>query len=197
MPDRHESPGKSTTGRKGRGWSRLGVIRLAIGTVLLLIFGTIWLQLYTGKVQAIQVASISMLPTIDEGDRMIASRLSDTEQLQRGDLVVMRPPYQRGLDLIKRVVGMPGDTISLQNGFLWINGEMVMVDEETPSMHPGAGNQEHVLQDGWYYLLGDNRPHSHDSTEFGPVPRSVITSRVLFRYHPFSKAGKLPQLSTP
>ncbi|MCC5876502.1 MAG: signal peptidase I [Candidatus Sumerlaeia bacterium] len=179
---------------KGRFLKRAGVMRLTISAVILLIVGTIWLQLYTGRLQAIQVTSISMLPTIEEGDRMFTVSLRDNEKLERGELVVMNPPYQIGLDLIKRVVGMPGDTISLRNGFLWINGEMAMMNAETASMHPGAQNQELVLEEGWYFLLGDNRPHSHDSTEFGPVPRSAIKSRVLFRYRPMSKFGKLPPI---
>lgn len=179
---------------KGRLLRRAGVMRLTISAILLLIVGAIWLQLYTGRLQAIQVMSISMLPTIDEGHRMIATSLRDGDMLERGELVVMNPPYQIGLDLIKRVVGMPGDTISLRNGFLWINGEMATVDSETASMHPGSQDQELVLEEGWYFLLGDNRPHSHDSTEFGPVPRSAITSRVLFRYRPFSRFGKLPPI---
>lgn len=150
----------------------------------------------TGRLMALEVVSNSMEPTIRAGDRMIVGRFANGD-VARGDLVVVVSPDDDGPDLIKRVVGLPGDHVRLHRGFLTINGEDTGIAGAAPSIHPGSRNQDFILQPGHYYLLGDNRPNSHDSTEFGPIHRRSITGRVLFRYAPLERFGRFDPPGNP
>jgi len=175
---------------------RVGPVRLIIGAVVLLVLGTVWMLFLTGRLMALEVLSNSMEPTIRAGDRMIVGRFTNGN-VERGDLVIMVSPDDDGPDMVKRVVGLPGDQIRLQGGFLTINGEDTSIAGAPPGIHPGARDQDFVLEPGHYYLLGDNRANSHDSTEFGPIHRRSITGRVLFRYAPLDRFGRFDSSVTP
>ena len=83
------------------------------------------------------------------------------------------------MTVIKRIVGLPGDSIQIRDGLLYRNG--VAVEESLPLMEdPGIAERTVLLAPGNYFLLGDNRNHSRDSREFGPVPACLITNRILF-----------------
>lgn len=174
----------------------VGPVRLVIGLVILIVVGTIWGLFVTGRLMALEVVSGSMDPTIQQGDRLIVGRFANSN-VSRGDLIMVIPPDDDGPELIKRIMGLPGDHIQLRGGILTINGQDSTIAGAAPSVHPGAEDQDLQLESGYYYLLGDNRPFSHDSTEFGPVHRSLITGRVLFRYAPMSRFGRLERKAIP
>lgn len=134
------------------------------------------------------VRGSSMAPGIHDGDRILVGQwsylLSDVE---RGDVVVMRYPVDPRLDYIKRVIGLPGDEIRMSGGNVWVNGERLdepYVDQLDADVHYFT-----EVREDHYFVLGDNRPHSSDSREFGQVPRELLKGRVDVRIWPPSRVG--------
>lgn len=118
----------------------------------------------------------SMQPTYRDGDRLAVLY---TKNLEANDIAVV---WSRNLEeyIVKRVVGVPGDMIAIKDGRLYRNGIMLLefyIREE----HWKADDRTVVLQDGQYFLLGDNRNHSTDSRSFGTVPSDDIFGRVILR----------------
>jgi signal peptidase I len=105
----------------------------------------------------------------------------------RGEVVVFRFPRDPSRDFIKRVVGLPGETIELRQGVLYINGEAM--DEKYLKDKGDVNMALRVIPQGQYFLLGDNRTNSSDSRSWGPVPHQNIVGKASFRYWPFSKFG--------
>jgi signal peptidase I len=134
------------------------------------------------------VRGSSMAPGIHDGDRILVGQwsylLSDVE---RGDVVVMRYPVDPRLDYIKRVIGVPGDEIRMSSGSVWVNGERLdepYVDSLDEEVHYYT-----KVRDEHFFVLGDNRPHSSDSREFGQVHRDLLKGRVDVRIWPPSRVG--------
>jgi signal peptidase I len=153
----------------------------------------------------------SMEPTFHEGQRVIVSKLDNLWENvlvntahaashgsspfapRRGQLVVFTSPNGLGAALIKRVVGLPGDTIEVRDKSVWIDGRQL--DEPYVVGRPtlcsrGCGATR--LGAGTYYLLGDNRPNSLDSRIFGPVSGDRIIGRVVMRYWPLNQIEIYP-----
>lgn len=122
------------------------------------------------------VDGLSMYPTYDDGEVVFLYRLADIE---RGDVVVARK--EDGKKIIKRVVGMPGDTIEIVKDLVYINGKLFQEAyinfKEMPELHKVTSC---TLQEGEYFLLGDNRGISLDSRENGPVKRENIIGVIIF-----------------
>jgi len=136
------------------------------------------------------VRGSSMAPGIRDGDRILIDQLSYLlGEVERGDIVVLRYPLDPSLDYIKRVVGLPGDELLIAGGEVWVNGERLREDylEET-DLHTRL---RVVVSEGHYFVLGDNRPHSSDSREFGEVPAELVRGKVDVRLWPPSRAGLL------
>jgi signal peptidase I len=140
--------------------------------------------------QPFQVAGLSMAPTLSDRDYLLVDRLFFREAgLRRGDLVVVRLPFA-GPFVVKRLVGMPGETVSIRDGEVLINGRP-WTHLSGPSGVAPVDFGPVRLGDSEYFLLGDNPPVSVDSRTFGPVGRSRIYGRVLFRYLPVDRVGPL------
>ena len=122
------------------------------------------------------VAGESMRPTLAPGDRLLVVRPG---RPGRGDVVVVRPPG-RNLEMVKRVVGLPGDRVEVDPLGIAIDGEV----RGEPWAAGGSPGGSWTLGPGEYLLMGDNRAASTDARSFGPVPASAIGGRVLLRYHP-------------
>lgn len=146
------------------------------------------LVLRTFVVQAFWIPSGSMIPTLQIKDRVLVCkfwyRFSDPK---RGDIVVFKYPMDPKRDFVKRVVGLPGDTVELQEGTVLINGE--------PQSEPFVKNHDRFtmpalrVPDGSYFCMGDNRPNSQDSRFWGFVPESYLRGPVFFRYWPPNRIG--------
>lgn len=136
------------------------------------------------------VRGSSMAPRIHDGDRILIDHLSYVfGDVQRGDIVVLKYPLDPSVDYIKRVVGLPGDEVLLQDGHVWVNGELVdepYVDEPDP-----FSRQRVRVKPAHFFVLGDNRPRSSDSREFGLVPQDYIRGRVELRVWPPERAGPI------
>lgn len=164
--------------------------RRLIGALILLGAGSLFFLIFTGRVMTFEIIGPSMEPTLDPGDRVFVSTDLRTP-LARGELVVFAnpTPHMEGEILVKRVVGVPGDHLTVRGGRLSING--------VPEWLPGLGampmaDVDHldlIVPPDHVYVLGDNRENSHDSGEFGPLPVAAVIGRVTTRYWPLSKWG--------
>ena len=136
------------------------------------------------------VRGSSMAPGITDGDRILIETWShQLEDLDRGDVVVLSSPVEPGVDYIKRVIGLPGDEILIAEGNVWVNGEQLDEDYAVPQ-DAGLFQWTRVL-DGHLYVMGDNRPHSSDSREFGQVAEELLQGRVRLRVWPLGSVGLL------
>lgn len=134
------------------------------------------------------VRGSSMAPGVCDGDRILIEPWSYLfDDVERGDVVVMRYPLDPRVDYIKRIIGLPGDRVTLAAGHLWVNGELV--DEPYVAMIDRGSYLSQIVGEGQYFVLGDNRPKSSDSREFGLVPADYLRGRVDLRLWPLSRAG--------
>ena len=152
-------------------------------------------------VQAFYIPSESMQNTLQVGDRVLVNKLSyHLHDVHRGDIVVFkRPPAEAGepaiKDLIKRVIGLPGDTIESREGVIYINdrplNETYLPTDSCPGRACTTNLPRQVIPPDRYFVMGDNRTNSKDSRVFGPIPRSLIVGRAFVRVFPVSKLGFL------
>ena len=149
----------------------------------------------TFLIQAFFIPSLSMYPTLDKGDRVLVNKLSyRLHDVHRGDLVVFeRPPGQPESDikdLIKRVIGLPGEMIEAREGVVFIDGEQIdepyLVDGVTTDNLP---RQE--IPDGYLFMMGDNRGDSADSRVFGPIDEDTIVGRAFIKVWPLTEISLL------
>jgi signal peptidase I len=128
----------------------------------------------------------SMEPVLHENDRLFVSNVDMiTDTITRGEIVILTSPRDNE-SVIKRVIGLPGETIELRDGLVWIDGV---------SLHEDYISERSRLNGIWevgehqYFVLGDNRNHSLDSSEYGPVDISRISGVVKFRFWPLNSLG--------
>lgn len=131
----------------------------------------------------------SMLPSFEGDEYLIVSRFDYIlDEPQRGDIVVFHYPQNPERDFIKRVIGLPGEKVSMTNGQVFINdvpiNEPYVLDLCSSS---NCSNQEWVLGQDEYFVLGDNRNASQDSSRFGPIHRKYIVGRAWIQYWPPSR----------
>jgi len=158
---------------------------LLLAAVLFLIINT-----FTGRYQ---VLSVSMEPTLHEGQYLLISKASYWfHEPERGDIMVVKPLNgdKNSIPLIKRLIGLPGDTVEARDGRIWINGVAI---NETYVSGPLAYADRWTLGPDEYFLLGDNRNNSSDSHTWGPLPRENIIGKAVFRYWPLELFGTFPQ----
>jgi len=141
--------------------------------------------------QAFYIPSESMVPTLEVGDRVLVNKLGDRlHDPNRFDIEVFLAPKGTETaeikDLVKRVVGLPNETIEGRDGRIYIDGELL----EEPFLPPGTQSRTFGpvrIPPGEYFMLGDNRQFSKDSTYFGPIPRSAMIGRVFLRIWPLNR----------
>jgi signal peptidase I len=150
------------------------------------------LLIKTFVLESYYIPSASMVPTLKVGDRILVDKLSyDLHAVHRGDIVVFaRPPRDYAdpgiKDLVKRVIGLPGERISSEGNEVLINGK-VLAEPWLPKNEPlGQPIESQVIPKGDYFVMGDNRPDSLDSRYFGPIPGRLIVGRVVARVWPLS-----------
>jgi signal peptidase I len=148
----------------------------------------------TFLLQAFYIPSLSMAPTLQINDRVLVNKLSyDLHEVNRGDLVVFESPPNEGSetkDLIKRVVGLPGETVESRDGKILINGEVLDEPYLDRGVTTGALDKVTVPPDH-LWVMGDNRANSRDSRFFGPIPESLVIGRAFVRVWPLTQIGLL------
>lgn len=135
------------------------------------------------------VRGSSMQPGLQDGDRILIEPWSEVFGYDRGDVVVLRYPLDPSVDYVKRIIGLPGDRIVMGGGRLWVNG--VLLDEPYVTNIDTVCVMSTTVHEGNYFVLGDNRPRSSDSREFGEVRRELVRGRVELRMWPLSRLGFL------
>ncbi len=153
--------------------------------------------------QAFYIPSESMVSTLEVGDRVLVNKLSyRLHDINRGDIVVFERPdadqSNDGIeDLIKRVIGLPGDSLVIKDGRILINGQLL----EEPYLDQGVTTQAGpiacaeadpcVIPEDMVWVMGDNRGSSRDSRWFGPIPEDDVIGRAFFRIWPLNRVGVL------
>jgi signal peptidase I len=179
------------------------LFELAETFLLALVFFMV-LQLFVA--QPYQVQQESMENTVMPGQYVIVDKLSPRfDDYHRLDIIVFSPPSTWQQDAsatpyIKRVIGLPGDTVEVHDNFVYVNGIRLVepyVFENQPTELPSGGSQSWTLAQDQFFVMGDHRAESQDSRQFGPIDRSSIIGRAWMRYWPFDKAGLLPQYQPP
>ena len=133
------------------------------------------------------VQGSSMQPNLATGQRLAASPLPYIwGQPQRGDIVMMYPVEEDGQNLVKRIIGLPNETILIHDGVLLING--IRIEEPyIDSLFSSRRNGFWELGDNEYFIVGDNRYTSYDSRNYGAVSGDLIMGKVLFRWYPLNQ----------
>ena len=207
------APVASTGGRAGRGRRRRRLLERWFGPRsasvvewLAVIVGAVGLALVVKVflLQAFYIPSLSMYPTLHEGDRVLVNKLSyKLHDVNRGDIIVFERPASEASsnipDLIKRVIGLPGDKVSFDNGSVYINGERLnepYLPDGTVTTGASAPNKclpvdPCVVPSGMVWVMGDNRGDSKDSRYFGAIPESSVVGRALITGWPFGRFGLL------
>ncbi|MCL2122130.1 MAG: signal peptidase I [Clostridiales bacterium] len=160
--------------------------------VLFVIAITIAMFLRTFIVEPRYVPTPSMVPTIRVDDRLYVEKLTPRfGTLQRGMIVTFLAPEQTGRDdyLVKRLIGLGGDVISIINGQLYVNGQAVYEPYLNGPML--SDYPETTVPEGKLFLMGDNRNHSQDSRAWGSIEVSCVKGQALFIYFPFGHIGSL------
>jgi len=148
------------------------------------------LLIITFLYQPVRVEGTSMLPRLEDSDRLFINKLVyHVEGIQRGDVVVFRYPRNTEVSYIKRVIAIPGDRLRIDHGRVYRNGSQLDESYVPIEYRDTYTMPETVIPAGEYFMMGDHRSISSDSREFGPVRRNLIYGRAAFVYWPTRDAG--------
>ena len=176
------APAPSSDKSKGNGiglWIRDVVISAAV-SVLMITF------LY----QPVRVEGTSMLPRLEDHDRLFINKfVYHISSIHRGDVVVFHYPRDPEKSYIKRVIALPGDRISIERGRVILNGKPLREPYVPDQYRDTRSMAEMVVPEDTYFMMGDHRSISSDSREFGPVDRDLIYGKAVFVYWPTKDAG--------
>ncbi|HKS68496.1 MAG TPA: signal peptidase I [Candidatus Acidoferrales bacterium] len=172
--------------RELRRWSR--DLAIALGLALgIIIF------LY----QPVKVEGTSMAPLLSDQERIFINKfVYHFEPIERGDVVVFWYPLDRSKSFIKRVIGLPGDTIEVRAGHLYVNGKELAEPYVPASYLDDSNYPARKIPPHEYFVMGDHRDSSNDSRVFGPVPRRFIYGKAVFAYWPVNHFGSLSPTSS-
>jgi signal peptidase I len=144
--------------------------------------------------QPVKVEGTSMMPTLDDQERIFINKFVyrfHFGNIDRGDTVVFWFPGDPSKSYIKRVIGMPGDRVAVDDGKVLVNGQALVENYVPAEYRDQSSMSERVIPDGEYFVLGDHRSSSNDSRAWGMVPRRYIYGKAVFIYWPLDKMGLL------
>jgi signal peptidase I len=144
--------------------------------------------------QPVKVEGTSMMPTLDDQERIFINKFVyrfNFERINRGDTVVFWFPGDPTKSYIKRVIGVPGDRLEVNNGTVVVNGQALVEDYVPPEFRDQNSMAPETVPADEYFVLGDHRSSSNDSRSWGMVPRRYIYGKAVFIYWPFDKMGVL------
>ncbi len=157
--------------------------------------GSFFIVVYLFIMQPNQVKGASMEPTFASGDYIMTSKITyKFRQPERGDVIVFKSPKNPDIEYIKRIIGLPGDKINIKNSQVYVNDKLITENyiSDATNLWDGGYAKEGVpitVPENYLFVMGDNRPRSSDSREFGPVAVDSIIGHVFYRYYPANKVG--------
>ncbi len=175
-----------------------GIVAFVMEILETVVFiGSLFIVIYLFIAQPNQVKGESMMPTFQNGNYIFTSKVTYKMRYpERGDVVVFHSPGNAEIEFIKRIIGLPGDTVMLENQEVYVNGRKLSepyISEATLPL-PNGYAEEGVpmsIPENYYFVMGDNRTHSSDSRDFGPIVYDSIIGQVFYRYFPAEKIGRI------
>jgi signal peptidase I len=172
----------------GSFWSALSWVRDLAFSVLIAVVLIVFIY------QPVKVEGTSMEPTLENQERIFINKFTyrfGLGDISRGDTVVFWYPLEPSKSYIKRVIGIPGDRIRIEDGQVYVNGQK-QIEEYVPDQYRDhISREEELVPSGRYFVLGDHRSSSSDSRTWGYVPRELIYGKAVFVYWPLTKMGRL------
>lgn len=159
------------------------------------ISASVFVVVYLFLMQPHQVKGSSMFPTFKDKEYLLTDKITYKRSLPKyGDVIVFKAPINENFDFIKRVIATPGHSVMVKNGHVFIDGNQLAESYLSDDVVTDPGQfllegQSYVVREGEVMAFGDNRAHSSDSRDWGPVPDENIVGRVFFRYWPTSVVG--------
>jgi signal peptidase I len=180
----------------GSGWQTVWAVTREIGeTILLTLIIFVLIQLV---IRNFRVVGTSMNDNLQDGQYLIIDKITYSAPIQwlgwggpqHGDVVVFEPPNHPDEDYVKRIVGLPGETVEVRDGQVWVNGQVL--DESFQPKTPSYFVSPLTVPEGHVYVLGDNRNNSNDSHNWGSLPVENIVGRAWLSYWPPDLWGTIP-----
>jgi signal peptidase I len=164
-----------------RSWIR-DIFFAALTAVLIVVF----------VIQPVKVEGTSMQPRLSDQERIFVNKfVYHFSEIDRGDIVVFWYPRDRSKSLIKRVIGLPGETVEVKAGIVEIDGRPLTEPYLEPAYLDRSSYPPLLVPRNSYYVLGDHRNSSNDSRNWGPVPAGNVFGKAILRYWPISKFGRI------
>ena len=163
------------------GWVRDLLISVVIAVIVIIFI-----------YQPVKVEGTSMMPGLVDQERIFVNKFIyrfGIEEVHRGDLVVFWYPGDQTKSYIKRVIGVPGDTVWIDHGAVFLNGKRLAEDYVPERYRDTLSMPPRTVETGHYFVLGDHRNSSNDSRSWGLVPRSCVYGKAVFVYWPLERMG--------
>jgi signal peptidase I len=169
-------------------WSALSWVRDLAFSVLIAVILIVFIY------QPVKVEGTSMMPTLTDQERIFINKFTyhlGLGSIDRGDMVVFWFPLEPTKSYIKRVIGLPGDTVYIDAGQVYVNGRLLTESYVPEDYRDRVSWEEHHIPPGEYFVLGDHRSSSSDSRTWGLVKRDAIYGKAVFVYWPLKNMGRL------
>jgi signal peptidase I len=169
-------------------WNALSWVRDLAFSVLIAVVSIVFIY------QPVKVEGTSMMPGLADQERIFINKFTyrfGLGSIERGDTVVFEFPGDISKSYIKRVIGLPGDRVRIDDGQVYVNGDPLTEDYVEPDYRDDVPMREIVVKPDEYFVLGDHRNSSSDSRVWGTVPRKYIYGKAVFCYWPLNKMGRL------
>jgi len=176
---------------------RLGAFFLDIIQVVVFAVA-IFLFVYLLIFQPHKIKGASMMPNFPDGEYLLTDKVTYRfNGPERGDVIVFEAPTNNGEEFIKRIIGLPGNKVSIKSGSVFIDGKKLTEPYLSDNIYTSAGRfleegAEVLVPEDEFFVLGDNRSHSSDSRAFSFIGKDKITGRAWFIYWPPQKVGIIP-----
>lgn len=157
----------------------------------------LFLFMYLFLFQPHKIDGNSMVPNFFDREFLLTDKVSYRIGVpERGDVVVFAAPPDGSKEFIKRIIGLPGDSVALKDGRVFVGGKLLVESYLPEGTYTQGGGflkegEQVVVPEGEYFVLGDNRSHSYDSRAWGTISKSKITGRAWVVYWPISKSGTI------
>lgn len=175
-----------------------GIIDFVMDILETIVFiGSLFIVIYLFIAAPNQIKGASMEPTFLNGEYIMTNKITYRfRKPHRGDIIVFQSIRNPDIDYIKRIIGLPGDKVEIKNSEVYVNDNLIVENyiSEKTNLWDGGYIQENVpitVPENNVFVMGDNRPRSSDSREFGPIPIQSIIGQVFYRYFPTNKMGSM------